>query len=221
MRRLLFAAILTGCLSGRAIEFAEYDVVLEKGERISSDGAPAALTVRTLPASKSTSRGGIEDDILALDCSIKSAQIVLNLRNRRDRPIRIDWRGGVFVDEEGRRHEGLWMSLAAPAEASSIPPGRSALFIGGPADVVPRRAAAVQVFKNFLTPPPAPPNELPAGDVAAYCAKVGRPIEIVLPVESEGHRYEYRLHFRIAGIVVLEQRGDVPLAKRDWGGCRN
>jgi hypothetical protein len=112
------------------------------------------------------------------------------------------------------------MSLVAPAETSTIAPGRRDVFMGAPADVAPRKPELL-IFRNFLAPPPAPANELPPADVAAYCAKIGRRVEIILPIKSEGRRYEYRLHFRIAGIVVLEQRGDVPLAKHEWGGCRD
>jgi hypothetical protein len=219
-RKVLFAAILTGCLTGQKIQFAEYDVVLWKGERVSGGRTPVALNIQMLDRSKSTNEGRIEDDIVELDVFVKPAQIVLSVRNKGDQPIRIDWRGGVYVDEEARRHEGLSISLVSPGEASTIAPGRRSLFIGTPSDIAQQRPGVI-TFKNFLVPPPAPPSELPPADVAAHCAKIGHGVELILPIESGGHMYEYRLRFRIAGIVVLEQRGDVPLAKYDWGGCRD
>lgn len=136
------------------------------------------------------------DAWLSITFEVTRWEFRFQLRNRTDTPLTLHWSDAVFLDFANQPHPVVHGSVPLaqkdqPKLPTLVAPGETVANWVYPAD----RVAGSRVFNDWRLNPLLPPTQQAEG-------YVGKPLGLILPIESGGDRYEYRFVMQVAQVTI-------------------
>lgn len=201
MKRTLATAllILASACAGTLYKPA-YDMRLESVER------PANATQRYGPVVVSVvgDSSVFEDGMIRLAAVVGFSQVGLLIQNKSEHAVRVKWSEAAFVGFDGQAspimHDGTrYIECKEEKAASVIPRGASLTDFVVPCSHVFYREAAFAVAPGWVSRPILVDTLAAAADTAKVGQfareKVGRRLQLLVPIEIQGTTNEYVLNF--------------------------
>jgi len=164
-----------------------------------------------------------EDDLVRVQWAFRSNQMAFSLENKAEQSIEIPWDEAAFVDESGRSHRVMHASVQfadreKPQTSSVVAPKQLLEDIVAPTDYVRRvegtRSTAGGWEEKSLLPDFDVHNSSSTGEYATFAdfeaaaaSKVGKTIQIRLPLRVEEVVNNYIFTFRIESADAFEEGG--------------
>jgi hypothetical protein len=165
-----------------------------------------------------------EDDLVRIRWAFRSNQMAFSLENKGEHSIQIPWDEAVFVDESGHSHRVMHASVKfadreKPQPPSIVAPKELLEDIVAPTDYVRRvegtRSTLGRWEEKSLLPDFDVHSSSLKGEYATFAdfetaakSKVGKTIEILLPLKVEDVVNTYIFAFRIESAEAFEEAGE-------------
>ena len=185
-------------------------------------------------SSKSDHEYLFEDELVRVQWAFRSNQMAFSLENNAEHSIEIPWDEAAFVDESGRSHRVMHASVKfADREKAQAPtvvgPKQLLEDIVAPTDYVRRvegtRSTAGRWEEESLLPDFDVHNSSLKGEYATFAdfetavkSKVGKTIQILLPLRVEDVVNNYIFTFQIESADAFEEAGQRAMERK---GSRN
>jgi hypothetical protein len=171
-----------------------------------------------------------EDELIRIRWAFRSNQMAFSLENKAEHSIQIPWDQAAFVDESGRSHRVMHASVKFAEREKSQPPSVVAPKqlledIVAPTDYVRwvegTRSTAGRWEEESLLPDFDLHSSSLKGEYATFAdfeaaakSKVGRTIQILLPLKVEDLVNNYIFTFQIESADAFEEAGQQVIERK-------
>jgi hypothetical protein len=199
---------------------------VERPEKASQRYGPPKIETLSL---NQDYRYSFEDELVRVRWAFRSNQMAFSLENKADHSIQIPWDEAAFVDESGRSHRVMHASVKfadreKPQAPSVVAPKELLEDIVAPTDYVRwverTRSTAGRWEEESLLPDFDFHSSSLKGEYATFAdfenaakSKVGKTIEILLPLRVEGVVNNYLFTFQIESADAFEEAGRPPAGR--------
>ncbi len=164
-----------------------------------------------------------EDEMVKVLWAFRSTQMAFSLENRTEQSIKIPWDEAAFIDESGRSHRVMHAGVRLddrekPQAPSVVVPKGLLKDIVAPTDYVHWRERTKQTAGRWEEKCLLPDFDFHSsslkGEYATFAdfdnaakSKVGKTIQVLLPLEIEGVVSDYIFSFQIDSTHAFEKAG--------------
>jgi hypothetical protein len=179
--------------------------------------------IETVSSNQEDYRYYFEDEMVKVLWAFRGTQMAFSLENKTEHSIKIPWDQAAFIDEAGRSHRVMHAGVTfddreKPQAPSVVVPNGFLKDIAAPIDYVHRRErtrdAAGRWEQRCLLPDFDVHGSSQKGEYATFTdfengakSKVGKTIQVLLPLETGDVLNNYIFAFRIESANAFEEAG--------------